>query len=91
LSISQRKVKVGIVGCAPDTFMGAGIQTSRRLIENAGSGGRSHRASSELAYLVLDVMRAFHDAGRKGRYVELQGTRERPAPLPMDLRPGTVD
>jgi len=53
--------------------------------------GRPHRASGELAYHVLDVMHAFHDAGRKDRYVELESACERPAPLPLGLRHGTVD
>ena len=53
--------------------------------------GRPHRASGELTYHVLDVMHAFHDSSEQGRHIELQSTCERPAPLPMGLRHGTLD
>ena len=44
--------------------------------------GRPHRASGQLAYHVLDIMQAFHDASEGGRHVELTSSCERPAPLP---------
>jgi predicted dehydrogenase len=44
--------------------------------------GRPHRASGELAYHVLDIMHAFHDASREGRHIALESTLERPAALP---------
>ena len=53
--------------------------------------GRPHRASGELAYHVLDVMHAFHDASREGRHIELASTCRRPAPLPLGLRDFTLD
>jgi len=53
--------------------------------------GRPHRASGELTYHVLDVMHAIHEASLAGRHVELHSRCERPAPLPTDLREGTVD
>jgi len=53
--------------------------------------GRPHRANGELAFHVLDVMHAFHDASAGGRHVEVQSTCHRPAPLPMGLLPGTLD
>ncbi len=53
--------------------------------------GRPHRASGELAYHILDVMHAIHDAAREGRRVALESTCERPAPLPLGLREGTLD
>ncbi len=53
--------------------------------------GRAHRASGELAHHVLDVMHAFHDASRQGRHVELASSCQRPAPLPLNLLPGTLD
>lgn len=53
--------------------------------------GRAHRASAELAYHVLDVMHAFHDASAQGRHVELTSTCERPDPLPTGLAAGTLD
>ena len=48
---------------------------------------RPHRASGELAYHVLDLMQAFHDASAAGRHVMLESTCERPAPMP----PGVFD
>ncbi|MEN9933532.1 MAG: hypothetical protein RLZZ387_111 [Chloroflexota bacterium] len=53
--------------------------------------GRPQRASGELAYHVLDLMHAFHDASRDGRHVELESSCERPAPLPADLAWGSID
>ena len=53
--------------------------------------GRPHRASGALAYHVLDIMHAFHDASTTGEHVKLRSTCERPAPLPANLRPGTLD
>ncbi len=53
--------------------------------------GRQHRANGDMAYHVLDLMHAFHDASREGRHIELQSTCARPAPLPLGLRPGTLD
>ncbi|MCX6375926.1 MAG: gfo/Idh/MocA family oxidoreductase, partial [Armatimonadetes bacterium] len=53
--------------------------------------GRPHRASGDLAYHVLDIMHAFHDASREGKHIELESTCERPAALPLGLRHGTLD
>ena len=53
--------------------------------------GRPHRASGEMAYHVLDVMHAFHDASEEGRHIELSSTCSRPAPLPLGLTEGTLD
>jgi predicted dehydrogenase len=50
------------------------------MAEALRSGGR-HRASGELAYHVLDIMHAFHDASAQGRHIELESTCERPEPL----------
>ncbi|HLG62368.1 MAG TPA: Gfo/Idh/MocA family oxidoreductase [Ktedonosporobacter sp.] len=47
--------------------------------------GRSHRANGEMAYHVLDIMQAFHDASKEGRHIELTSQCNRPTPL----RPGT--
>jgi predicted dehydrogenase len=46
--------------------------------------GRPHRASGELAFHVLDVMRAVHESSDEGRYVELGSACERPAPMPPE-------
>ncbi len=53
--------------------------------------GRPHRASGELAYHVLDIMHAFHDASDRGTHVELESTCDRPAALPTGLEEGTLD
>ena len=53
--------------------------------------GRKHRASGALAYHVLDLMHAFHDASDQGKHIMLESTCERPAPLPMGLRHGLLD
>jgi predicted dehydrogenase len=45
--------------------------------------GRPQRASGELAYHVLDLMHAFHDASAHGRHIDITSTCERPAPLPL--------
>ncbi|MBV9470091.1 MAG: Gfo/Idh/MocA family oxidoreductase [Abitibacteriaceae bacterium] len=49
--------------------------------------GRPHRANGDLAYHVLDLMHAFHDASEEGRHIEMQSTCTRPAPLP----PGSTE
>lgn len=53
--------------------------------------GRPHRASGALAYHVLDLMHAFHDASDQGRHIDVESTCERPAPLPVGLAMGEVD
>jgi predicted dehydrogenase len=55
------------------------------------NGARRHRASGELAYHVLDLMHAFHDASRQDRHIPIKSTCERPAALPVGLKPGTLD
>src|SRR5690606_22038674 len=53
--------------------------------------GRAHRASGEMAYHVLDVMHAFHDSSEQSAHVHIESRCPRPAPLPLGLRPGTLD
>ncbi|MCX7045712.1 MAG: Gfo/Idh/MocA family oxidoreductase [Candidatus Sumerlaeota bacterium] len=55
------------------------------------ASGRPHRASGELAYHVLDVMRAFHEASEQGKTIEIKSRCDRPAPLPVGLREGILD
>ena len=43
---------------------------------------RPHRANGELAYHVLDIMHAIHDASTEGRHVILESTCTRPEPMP---------
>ena len=53
--------------------------------------GRPHRASGELAYHILDIMHAILDAAETGARVELESTCQRPAPVPVGLRPGILE
>jgi predicted dehydrogenase len=53
--------------------------------------GRSHRASGELAFHVLDIIHAVHDASRDGKHIELSSGVDRPAPLPLGLPPDQLD
>ena len=55
------------------------------------AAGRPHRANGDLAYHVLDLMHAFHDAADAQATVALQSTCERPAPMPGGLPPGELD
>ncbi len=47
--------------------------------------GRPHRANGELAYHVLDLMHAFHDASENGRHITLESTCKRPDAMPQGL------
>jgi predicted dehydrogenase len=53
--------------------------------------GRPHRANGELAFHVLDIMHAFHDASAKGKHVVMQSTCERPPAVPTGLAKGELD
>ncbi len=55
------------------------------------ASGRDHRAGGRLAYHVLDVMHAIHDASQAGRHVQPESTCDRPAALPADLAEGGID
>ncbi len=53
--------------------------------------GRPHRASGEMAYHVVDIVNALHDASKENRHIELQSTCDQPAPLPLGLEDWTID
>src|SRR5688572_2332767 len=42
---------------------------------------RPHRASSEMAFHVLDLMQSFEEASTSGQHIEIQSRCERPAAL----------
>lgn len=44
--------------------------------------GRAHRASGELAFHVLDIMHAFHEASQQGQHILLESSCAIPAALP---------
>lgn len=71
------------------------VENSRGLgpadLVSAVANGRPHRASGALAWHVLDIMHAIHDASREGRHIPLHSGCERPAPLPLGLAAGAVD
>ena len=52
--------------------------------------GRPHRASGDLAFHVLDIMHAVHEASASGKHVELNSTCERPEPMPAGFAEGEV-
>ncbi len=53
--------------------------------------GRAHRANGDLAYHVLDIMHAAHDASRSGQHIELTSGVERPAAMALGLPAGVLD
>ncbi|HHY81221.1 MAG TPA: Gfo/Idh/MocA family oxidoreductase [Clostridiales bacterium] len=53
--------------------------------------GRAHRANGDMAYHVLDIMHAIHDASALGKHIQLESTCVRPAPFPMGLTADKLD
>ncbi len=53
--------------------------------------GRKHRANGELAYHVLDIMHAFHEAAKLGRHITLASTCTRPQAFPLGLPEYALD
>jgi predicted dehydrogenase len=60
-----------------ENWRGLGVADMAQALRD----GRPHRATGDLAYHVLDIMHAVHDASREGRHIELTSTCERPAPM----------
>jgi len=81
--------------------MGTEIQTCRKLIDdgwigrpigaNALADNREMRAGGDLAYHVLDIMHAFHDASDQGKHMVLESTCERPTPMAIGLLSGMLE
>ncbi|MGA7213469.1 MAG: Gfo/Idh/MocA family oxidoreductase [Terrimicrobiaceae bacterium] len=61
-----------------DNWRGLGLADMALALRD----GRPHRANGALAYHVLDIMHAIHDASRDGRHVELTSKCDRPEQLP---------
>ena len=53
--------------------------------------GRSHRASGDMAFHVLDVMQAVKESSAAGRHVMITSSCRRPDPLPLGLLPGRLE
>ncbi len=70
----------------PENSRGIGVADMAAAIENGGD----HRASGRLAYHVLDIMHAVHDASDAGSHVMLESECDRPEPLAMSLLQGEV-
>ncbi len=69
---------------------GLGVADLAQCITDGRPQG-SNRCSGELAYHVLDVMHALHDAAQSGQRVQISSTAARPRPLARKLLPGTID
>ncbi len=53
--------------------------------------GRAHRANSDMAYHVLDLMHTIIDASREGRHIQMQSSCERPARMVLGLPVSELD
>lgn len=53
--------------------------------------GRQHRANGDMAFHVLDLMRAIEESSDLGQHIVIDSRCDRPAPLPMGLAPGSLD
>jgi predicted dehydrogenase len=53
--------------------------------------GRAHRANGEMAFHVLDLMHAIHEAADQGRHIDVGSSCQRPALFPLDLPPRILD
>jgi len=60
-----------------DESRGLGVRDMAAAIRE----DRSHRASAEMAYHVLDLMQSFEEASTSGQHIEIQSRCERPAAL----------
>jgi predicted dehydrogenase len=62
---------------------GLGVADLAKAIQ----ANRPHRANGEMAYHILEIMRAIHTASQQGRHIELTSSCQRPMPL----SPGELD
>ncbi len=77
------------VPLAYDGDVGRGIGVAD--MAHAIATGRPHRATGELAYHVLEVLVSLERSHDEGVAVEIASRCERPAPLPLGLRQGSLD
>lgn len=81
------KLGVGIIGCGTHVYvekpLSLGFSENSRglgLADMAKSiiDGTEHRASGKLAYHVLDIMQAFHDASDEERLIKIKSSCSQP-------------
>jgi predicted dehydrogenase len=71
-----------------ENWRGLGVADMAAALQS----GRAHRPDDKLTAHVLDVMQAFLVASDSGQAVDTSGLlNERPAPMPMELKEGTID
>jgi len=66
---------------------GVGVADMAVAIRN----NRPHRASGEMAYHVIDIINALHEASKEDRHIKLESSCSRPAPLPPGLDDWKID
>ena len=77
----------------PLTHGNIGNSRGLGVLDMAGAirGNRPQRASGDLAFHVLDIMHAVHDASQAGRHIVLESTVTRPAPQPAGMPNGMME
>jgi hypothetical protein len=58
----------------PENSRGLGITDMAMAMEE----NRTHRASAELAYHILDIMHGIHDASESGKYYKVKSKCKKP-------------
>jgi predicted dehydrogenase len=79
--------RIGSEGWPEQTMLHGHIENSRGIgvadMAEAMRSGQRHRAHGDMAYHVLDIMHAIHEASESGRHIELSSTMQQPAALPV--------
>lgn len=77
------------IGCAPDTFLGARLQTCRGIglidMVLALAENRPERASGRMALHSLEMMEKMLSGAKTQQFGILETTFDRPQPLPADF------
>jgi predicted dehydrogenase len=79
--------EIPLVPIRAENSRGVGVADMAYAIRS----GRKHRANGQMAFHVLDIMHAAHDASRESRYVSLESTCELPAPMVLGLPRNLLD
>jgi predicted dehydrogenase len=79
--------RMGTDGWPEQTILHGHTQNSRGIgvadMAEALRTGRRHRAHGDMAYHVLDIMHAIHEASATGQHIELSSTMQQPEALPV--------